>query len=230
MGKQVILTKNLKKIYQLGSTEVKALNGVSIKIDKGDFVMIAGASGSGKSTLLHMIGLLDDSTSGSIIIHDKEVAELDEKTKSDFRLLELGYVFQDYALIAELTALENVTLPLMQQGMKKEESNKKGMEILEKVGLADRGKHYPSELSGGQMQRVSIARALVNNPKILFADEPTANLDSKSGAEILNLFSKLNKELSQTIVIVSHEPEHKKYVKRLIELKDGVVISDKKMR
>jgi len=230
MGKQIITTINLKKIYQLGTTQVKALNGVSIKIDQGDFVMIAGASGSGKSTLLHLLGLLDDSTSGGIGIHNKEVADFNDKTKSDFRLLELGYVFQDYALLAELTALENVTLPLMQQGMKKEDYHKKGMEILKKVGLGDRAKHYPSELSGGQMQRVSIARALVNNPKILFADEPTANLDSKSGSDILKLFSKLNKELNQTIVMVSHEPEHKKYVKRLIELKDGIVFSDKKLK
>jgi putative ABC transport system ATP-binding protein len=225
MKKTIIMTKNLKKIYQMGSVQVNALNGVSISINKGDFIMIAGSSGSGKSTLLHLLGLLDDATEGSIRIEDQEVAHLDENTKSHFRLVRLGYVFQDYALLPELTALENVILPLRQQGIDKGEAEARGKDILAKVGLADRVKHYPSEMSGGQMQRVSIARSLISNPKILFADEPTANLDSKSGNDILKLFSKLNKEAGQTIVMVSHESEHKRYVKRTINLKDGKVVA-----
>ncbi|MFQ5474926.1 MAG: ABC transporter ATP-binding protein [Candidatus Nanoarchaeia archaeon] len=224
--KSIIATKNLKKIYSMGLVEVNAVNGISVNIEKGDFVMIAGPSGSGKSTLLHLLGLLDDPSAGSITIDGEEVADLDEKRKSEFRLTKLGYVFQEFALLAELTALENVTLTLMQRGLSKKKCEKTGMDILNKVGLSDRAKHYPSELSGGQMQRVSIARALVNEPKILFADEPTANLDSKTGNDILKLFSRLNKELNQTICLVSHEPEHKKFVKRLIELKDGVIVKD----
>jgi len=223
MKKAIIVTKNLKKIYQMGEVQVKALNGVSIKINEGEFIIVAGPSGSGKSTLLHLIGLLDDATSGSIAIDGEEVANLDEKSKNEFRLVRLGYVFQDYALLPELTALENTILPLMQQGIPKDDAKKTGIDILGKVDLADRANHYPSEMSGGQMQRVAIARALASKPKILFADEPTANLDSVSGRQILNLFKKLNKELNQTIVMVSHEPEHLKLVKKVIQLKDGIV-------
>ncbi len=228
--KNIIITENLKKIYQMGSVQVRALNGVSIRIREGEFVAIVGASGSGKSTLLHLLGLLDEATEGSIHIDGDDVAYLSEAQKSSYRLSRLGYVFQDYALLPELTALENVILPLLQQGLPKSEAKEAGLDMLRRVGLGDRAGHYPSELSGGQMQRVSIARALVNKPKILFADEPTANLDSRSGREILSLFMKLNRELNQTIVMVSHEPEHQKLVQRIIELRDGVVVKEKKAR
>ncbi len=227
--KNIIVTENLKKIYQMGKVKVNALNGVSISVREGEFVAIVGASGSGKSTLLHLLGLLDEATEGRIIIDGEDVAYLSETQKSHYRLAKLGYVFQDYALLPELTALENVILPLLQQGVPKSVAEKEGVEMLRKVGLEDRSRHYPSELSGGQMQRVSVARALVNKPRILFADEPTANLDSKSGSEILRLFMKLNEELKQTIVMVSHEPEHQKLVQRVIELRDGVVIKDERV-
>ena len=224
----MIKVKNLKKIYDMGTLKVKALDGVSMDIKKREFIALMGFSGSGKSTFLHQVGLLDTPTSGSIIINNVDVLELSEKQKTLFRLNQLGYVFQEYAILGELTALENVYLPLLMIGKNKQDCITSAKEVLEKVGLGDRMDHFQKELSGGQQQRVAIARALVNKPKILFADEPTANLDSTSSIQILELFKELNKKYGQTIVMVTHEDFHKKYVDRVIYLKDGQVIKGKK--
>ncbi len=223
----MIKVKNLKKIYEMGTVKVKALDGVSMEIKKGEFVALMGFSGSGKSTFLHQVGLLDNPTSGEIIIDGVNVLNLNEKEKTLFRLNQLGYVFQEYAILAELTALENVYLPLLMMGKDRQECIDSAKEVLEKVGLGDRMNHFQKELSGGQQQRVAIARALVNKPKILFADEPTANLDSTSSIQILELFRELNRKYGQTIVMVTHEDFHKKYVDRVIYLRDGKILKNK---
>jgi len=219
----MIQVKDLKRTYVVGKVEVHALKGVSFEVEKGEFLAIMGPSGSGKSTLLHQLGLLDTPTSGEIVIDGVDVIALSEHERTIFRLNQLGYVFQEYAILPELTALENVYLPSMMMKKKREYYLKSSTDILETVGLGDRLHHHPRELSGGEQQRVAVARALVNKPKILFADEPCANLDTKSSRPILELFKKLNEELGQTIVMVSHEEWHKKYVDRVIYLKDGVI-------
>ncbi len=218
----IIEVKKLKKTYE-GKVPTHALKSVSFGIKKGKFVALMGRSGSGKSTLLHQLGLLDTPTAGEIIIDGINLVSFSEKQKTEFRLKKLGYVFQAYALLPELTALESVYLPLMLLGKNKKEYKAIASEMLEKVGLADRFHHLPKEMSGGEQQRVAVARALVNNPMILFADEPTANLDSESSKVILELFKKLNKEIGQTIIMVTHEPDDKKYVDQVILLKDGII-------
>lgn len=218
----MIQVKNLIKIYG-GKVPTKALKGVSFEVKEGEFVAIMGRSGSGKSTLLHQLGLLDTPTSGEIMINNSDILKFSEKEKTSFRLDKLGYVFQEYALLPEFTALETVSLPLMMRGASKKEYLARGIDILEKVGLGDRIFHLPHELSGGEQQRVAIARAIINNPKILFADEPCANLDSESSETILSLLKKLNKELRQTIIMITHEPEDKKHVDRIIWMKDGLI-------
>ena len=219
----MIRVKDLKRTYVVGKVEVHALRGVSFEVEKGEFLAIMGPSGSGKSTLLHQLGLLDTPTSGEITIAGIDAISLSEHERTIFRLNQLGYVFQEYALLPELTALENVYLPPMMMGKKREHYLKSSTDILETVGLGDRLHHLPRELSGGEQQRVALARALVNKPKIFFADEPCANLDTESSRQILELFKKLNEELGQTIVMVSHEEWHKKYVDRVIYLKDGLI-------
>lgn len=214
--------KNIKKTYP-GKVETQALKGVNFTINSGEFVAIMGKSGSGKSTLLHQLALLDTPTSGDLIINNVDASKLSEAEKTIFRLQHLGYVFQEYALILELNALENVLLPAFALNGDYKNNKDRAMEILAQVGLRERADHRPNELSGGEQQRVAIARALINNPKILFADEPTANLDSASSKEVLSLFQKLNKELGQTIVLVTHEAENRQYVDRIIWLKDGLL-------
>ncbi|MBP9752060.1 MAG: ABC transporter ATP-binding protein [Candidatus Moranbacteria bacterium] len=220
----MITVNNLKKTYP-GTVPTYALKGVSLNIAEGEFVALMGRSGSGKSTLLHQLGLLDMPTSGSVVINGDDVLALSDADRTKFRLRYLGYVFQEYALISELTALENVSLPAMALG--DEEAKKRAAYLLEIVGLEHRLHHYPSEMSGGEQQRVAIARSLINNPKVLFADEPTANLDTVSSEIVLSLFQKLNKELHQTILVVTHEPEDRKYVDRVIWLKDGKIEKEK---
>jgi putative ABC transport system ATP-binding protein len=217
-----IRVKNLKKIYP-GKVPTFALKGVDFEIKEGEFVAIMGKSGSGKSTLLHQLGLLDTPTEGELIIDDVDISKLSDHEKTIFRLQRLGYVFQEYALIFELTALENVLLPAFALNGSYLNYRDRAIEMLDKVGLKERADHRPNELSGGEQQRVAIARALINNPKILFADEPTANLDTNSSKEVLELFQKLNKELGQTIVLVTHEPEDRKYIDRIFWLKDGLL-------
>lgn len=218
----IIEVKNLKKTYE-GTVPTHALKDITFGVEKGEFIALMGRSGSGKSTLLHQLGLLDSPTAGEIIMNGTNLLLFSEKQKSEFRLKQLGYVFQSYALLPELTALESVFLPLMLSGVEKKQYTAKATELLEKVGLADRIHHLPKELSGGEQQRVAIARALVNDPMILFADEPTANLDSESSLVVLKLFRELNRDIHQTIIMVTHEPDDKKYVDRVIWLKDGVI-------
>lgn len=218
----MIQIENIQKIYA-GKVSTVALKDVSFKVANGEFVAIMGRSGSGKSTLLHQLGLIDTPTSGKIIIDGIDVLALSDSEKTLFRLNNLGYVFQEYALISELTALENVYLPAFAAGGDHNGYKKRASELLGIVGLGSRLDHYPNELSGGEQQRVAIARSLVNKPKILFADEPCANLDTASSEVILELFKKLNREYGQTIVMVTHEPEDRKYVCRVVWLKDGLL-------
>lgn len=221
----MIKVGNLTKVYGHGTTEIHALKGISIEVSSGEFVAIMGRSGSGKSTLLHILGLLDTPTDGEIYIDDTNILKLSDPAKARFRLERLGYVFQEYSLLAEMTLLENVYLPALSLGREKE-YRKRAVELLETVGLEKRMKHYPDEASGGEQQRAAIARALVNKPRILFADEPTANLDMASARVVLELFSRLNQELGQTIVMVTHEPEDEKYVNRVVWLKDGLIVDN----
>jgi putative ABC transport system ATP-binding protein len=215
----IIATRNLSRTYTMGTMQVPALKSVTLDIRRGEFAAIMGKSGSGKSTLLHQLGLLDTPTEGEITIDGAEISGLSESGQTRFRLEKFGYVFQEYAILPELTALENVYLPAMALGLSQE-----GMDALEKVGLAERADHRPKELSGGEQQRVAIARALINKPKILFADEPTANLDSVSSRQILELFRALNRDTGQTILMVTHELEDADIVDRVIWLADGGVV------
>lgn len=216
----MIKVEKLIKTYP-GKVPTHALKGVSLDIAEGELVALMGRSGSGKSTLLHQLGLLDTPTSGNVFINKLNVLALSDSERTKFRLQYLGYVFQEYALIAEFTALENVYFPA--QAFGDSSAKKRAKHLLDLVGLKDRINHYPSEMSGGEQQRVAIARSLINNPKVLFADEPTANLDTVSSEIVFKLFQKLNKELKQTILVVTHEPEDKKYVDRVIWLKDGLI-------
>ena len=218
----MIKVKDLHKVYGKGLTAVHALKGINMEVEPGEFVAIMGRSGSGKSTLLHLLGLLDTPTSGEICIENMNISKLPEKEKVRFRLEKLGYIFQEYSLLGELTALENVYLPALSVAWQNN-YKKRAAEMLKTVSLGERLKHYPNELSGGEQQRVAVARALINGPSILFADEPTASLDATSAEVILELFNRLNKDLGQTIVMVTHEPEDEKYVDRVIWLKDGLV-------
>jgi len=223
----MIEISDLRKTYHMGNVEVKALDGVTLDIAKGEFLGIMGPSGSGKSTLLHMLGLLDEPTSGKILIDGMNIAKLTDYEKTMFRLYRLGYVFQDYALVPDLTVMENVSLPAMLRKDRDEDQYRRdSYGILQKIGLCDRRDHLPRELSGGQQQRVSLARAMVNKPEILFADEPCANLDSENSKMVLELFREINETMHQTIVMVSHEDWHKEYFHRIIRLKDGRIISD----
>jgi putative ABC transport system ATP-binding protein len=223
----MIEIRELRKTYHMGNVEVRALDGVTLTIEKGEFLGIMGPSGSGKSTLLHMLGLLDLPTSGKIMIDGMDILKLTDYEKTMFRLYKLGYVFQDYALVPDLTVMENVSLTAMLRKDRTEEQLKKdSFEILQKIGLIDRRDHLPRELSGGQQQRVSLARAMVNKPDILFADEPCANLDTENSQIVLELFKEINESMRQTIVMVSHEDWHKDYFHRIIRLRDGKIVSD----
>ena len=218
----MVKIENIKKTYP-AKVPIEALKGISFDVKDGEFVAIMGRSGSGKSTLLHQIGLIDEPTNGKIFIDNVDTLNLTGSEKTRFRLEFLGYIFQEYALISELNALENVYLPAQALGGDHNSYKKRAAEVLKIVELGHRLDHYPSELSGGEQQRVAIARALINQPKVLIADEPCANLDSLSSKMILELFQKLKNELNQTIIIVTHEPEDRVYVDRVIWLKDGLI-------
>lgn len=228
--KTILRTESLKKEYPMGKLTVKALNGINIEIRKGEFVALMGPSGSGKTTLLNIIGLLDDPSSGEIFIDKCQISNLAEEEKTNMRLEKLGYVFQFFNLINELTAIENVSLPLLLKGIPKKDAEKKAAEHLKLVGLGQRLHNKPNELSGGEQQRVAIARALIGEPVLLLADEPTANLDSKTADEIIDLFQKLNKEHGETIFMVTHEEELGRHADRIIRLRDGVVENVEKIR
>lgn len=218
----MISVKNLVKTYP-GEVPTYALKGVSLEVAAGEFVALMGRSGSGKSTFLHQLGLLDTPTAGEVTIDSVDVLKLSETERTRFRLKHLGYVFQEYALIAEFTALENVYFPAMALG--EGEAKDRAAHLLDLVDLGSRLHHQPHEMSGGEQQRVAIARSLINNPKVLFADEPTANLDTESSATVFKLFQKLNQDLNQTILVVTHEPEDKQYVDRVVWMRDGVIES-----
>lgn len=225
MGK-IIETHDIKKEYKMGDNIVRALQGVSINIDKGEYVAFMGPSGSGKSTLMNIVGCLDTPTSGSYVLNNQLVSEMTENELATVRNKEIGFVFQTFNLLPRATALENVALPLIYAGYGKEERNEMAMAALENVSLADRHHHKPNELSGGQRQRVAIARALVNNPSIILADEPTGNLDSKTSHSIMALFQELH-DKGNTIIMVTHEDDIAHYAHRIIRLRDGLVEWDR---
>ncbi|BAB65916.1 ABC transporter ATP-binding protein [Sulfurisphaera tokodaii] len=221
---ELIIIENLKKIYKIKNVEFPALRGINLKIYKGEFLGIAGPSGSGKTTLLDMIGLLDSPTEGKIIIDKKDVTKFDEDKRAIFRRKNIGFVFQSYNLISYLTVLENVELALAAAGYPVSKRKAKAEEILSMIpGMLELKNKKPNELSAGQQQRVAIARALANDPKILIADEPTANLDSKTGEAIVELLRKLNEEKGVTIVMATHDPMMMKYVDRLVYIRDGLI-------
>jgi putative ABC transport system ATP-binding protein len=223
----MIRAEHISKIFGKGDLELVALHDINLEIEKGEFVAVIGASGAGKSTLLYQLSLLDEPTSGEVYLTGKRTSHLSQAEKTKMRLHELGYVFQDYALLPELTAVENTALPMLMQGDSHHEAMRKADTALARIGIADKRNNLPSQLSGGQQQRVSIARAIAHNPHILFADEPTANLDSGNARLVLKAFLDLHAQ-GQTIVMVTHEEEYAKSAARVITLKDGVVVSDKK--
>lgn len=222
----IIETSGLEKSFTDGNKETKILKGIDLQIKKGEFVAIMGRSGAGKSTLLYQISLLDTPTAGKILIEGVNVANLNNDDRTAFRLKELGYVFQDYALLPDLSARENVVLPLLMQQVPKEDAYIIADDMLKRVGIGGRLDNLPGKLSGGEQQRVSIARAIAHEPTILFADEPTANLDSESSKMVIDIFKELHKN-GQTIVMVTHEEEYAKVADRIIYLKDGLVVDSK---
>jgi putative ABC transport system ATP-binding protein len=221
----LIETQDLWKTYVMGSEEIHALRGVSIQIERGEYVAIMGPSGSGKSTLMNLIGCLDTPSKGSYLLNGKQVSEMNDDELARIRNEEIGFVFQTFNLLPRATALHNVELPLIYAGMPSKDRQQRALEALGKVELGDRKTHRPNELSGGQRQRVAIARALVNNPSILLADEPTGNLDSKTGEEIMGLFERLHRG-GNTIVLVTHEPDIAAHAHRSIHIRDGNVEKD----
>jgi putative ABC transport system ATP-binding protein len=223
----LIETRDLWKTYVMGEEEIHALRGVSITIERGEYVAIMGPSGSGKSTLMNLIGCLDTPSKGSYLLNDKEVAAMNDDELARIRNEEIGFVFQTFNLLPRATALHNVELPLVYAGVAGKVRQDRARQALEKVELTSRASHRPNELSGGQRQRVAIARALVNNPSILLADEPTGNLDSKTGTEIMGVFARLH-ESGNTIIVVTHEPDIAGYAHRVISIRDGQVEKDVK--
>jgi putative ABC transport system ATP-binding protein len=224
MVKEIILSvNNLVKTYGDGRVKTFAVKGISFNIKEGEFVALSGPSGCGKSTTFHQIALLDQPTSGAIKIGNIDVSKLTDQQRAFMRLTDIGYVFQRYELLPELTALENIYLPLMVQEIDKEDIIKKAEKILGDFGLLDRKDHYPSELSGGEQQRIAIARAIIKNPKIILADEPTANLDSLAGKQVMELLRELNKKRGVTVFIVNHERDFDKYFDRIIKMRDGLI-------
>ena len=224
----IIKTENLVRHFSVGTQTVEALRGVSLDINKGEFVAIMGPSGSGKSTLMNIIGCLDSPTSGTYYLNNKNVSTLDDDALALIRNHEIGFVFQNFHLLARNTALDNVMLPLKYAGIDKSEQEEIAMDVIKSVDLESRAHHQPSELSGGQQQRVAIARALVNKPSILFADEPTGNLDSKTGDDVMKLFTNLHKQ-GQTIILITHEIEVANQAERIISIKDGKIFEDQRV-
>jgi putative ABC transport system ATP-binding protein len=223
----LISISKLRKIYHMGEIEVRALDGLDLEVEAGEYVAIMGPSGSGKSTLMNLIGCLDTPTSGEYVLNGQRVSDLDDGELANIRNHEIGFVFQTFNLLSRATALSNVELPLIYARVPVKERHRRAREALAKVKLDDRAKHQPNELSGGQRQRVALARALVNNPSILLADEPTGNLDSRTSAEMMELFDELN-EAGNTLVVVTHEEDIAAHARRIVRLLDGKIVTDEK--
>ena len=224
--KEIIELIDVYKIYRIGAHEIHALRGVSLRIEQGEFVAIMGPSGSGKSTLLYLIGCLDKPTKGKVIIEGRDTSLLNEKQLTELRRDKIGFIFQQYYLIPTLTALENVELPMVFKGIPKAKREKKAEELLSLVGLGNKLNRIPNELSGGEQQRVAIARALANDPSILLCDEPTGNLDTKSGRIVMDIVKELNIEKGVTVVLVTHDPSLKVYADRVVNIRDGVIYAN----
>jgi len=223
----LISIRNLRKIYRMGEVEVRALDGLDLEVEAGEYLAIMGPSGSGKSTLMNLIGCLDTPTSGEYILNNQRVSDLDDGELASIRNHEIGFVFQTFNLLARATALANVELPLIYARVPARERHRRAREALEKVGLGDRVKHQPNELSGGQQGRVAVARALINDPSILLADEPTGNLDSRTSAEIMELFDELN-AAGNTLIVVTHEEDIAAHARRIVRMLDGKVVADER--
>lgn len=226
----VIETQNLKKRYLMGRLDIYALNGVDLRVEAGEFMSIMGPSGSGKTTLLNLIGALDRPTEGRVLIKGTDIARLNDDELAELRNQEIGFVFQFFNLVARMTALKNVEMPMAFAGVSQDERKGRATELLEIVGLGDRLDHRPTELSGGEQQRVAIARALVNNPSVVLCDEPTGNVDTETGTEIIETLRKLNREQRQTCVIVTHDPLVAGSVDRIAHMQDGVIIREETIR
>jgi len=224
----LISIRSLRKIYHMGEVDVRALDGIDLEVAAGEYLAIMGPSGSGKSTLMNLIGCLDTPTSGEYILNGQRVSDLDDAELATIRNHEIGFVFQTFNLLSRATALSNVELPLIYARVPAKERHRRAREALEKVGLGDRAKHQPNELSGGQQGRVAVARALINDPSILLADEPTGNLDSKTSAEIMDLFDELN-AAGNTLVVVTHEEDIAAHARRVVRLLDGRVVVDERV-
>ena len=226
---EVAKLTDVTKKYKVGEVETNALKGVSLTIESGEFTSLVGPSGSGKTTLLQLIGCLDQPNSGKIVINGHEATNLNRNKRADLRKQEIGYVFQFFALIPTLTAYENIEMPLLLNGTSPAERKKRVTELLEAIGMSDRAHHRPDQLSGGQQQRVAVARALATNPKMILADEPTANLDTANGQQVMEIMKKLNEETGVTFVFATHDPRVFNYAKRIVTLQDGLITKDEKV-
>jgi putative ABC transport system ATP-binding protein len=222
---EVAKVENVTRTFKIGEVETRALRGVDLKIERGEFTTIVGPSGSGKTTLLQLLGCLDLPTSGSVVINDTDVTKLSRNQRADLRKVTLGFIFQFFALIPTLTAYENIEMPLLLNAQPSTQRRERVMELLDAVGLTERAHHRPDQLSGGEQQRVAVARALSTNPKLILADEPTANLDTENGKQVMEIMAKLNKETGVTFVFATHDPRVIKYARRVVTLQDGLIVN-----